>query len=1323
MLRRKSLLGCILVAGLSGASPSLARADWELKRRDDDPKLWEQMKEAVRRDPHDGKTLARLLAAAKKKARGVDKLLSELGERPADQIVRGRILLQTGKRPEAKAVLEKACPARDDDTRCWLLLTELVEPTDAIAIYERLRTRTLDASTEQKILRELVALLLATHDTKNHAALLARLEKLAERQIALGGDEARRRWADTLQKLDEPGKAALALGPLYNKARDPMNKAWLLLLEQARLYEAAKQDAEEDKALDEAAKLVPRTSYLYRELTDRLLSRSRRRDELRALGRQWEQSWPKDKRNFVEWEALGRLYDELGDSVNAETALNAALKADPRSVEVWRRLIQLHDRHAQTEQAIAAYRSLIKIAPGEPRFRLELAERLHQSRALPAAKQEALRLCKEVSKLTRDPGAHVSLADLYTRWGYLDLALAERKLLEQLEPQEESHRVALGEIYYQKGDKAEAIEIWRSIANQAGKKETQLGRVAEILAEHDELPLALETFRKAREQFPNDLRLLRGLASALERAGQANDAEQTWVQVYERALAAKERAMIGEARHRLVQLQNQKPSSSRAANYLRRADTATDEMAIAGWVLLAVELTQHLSSTEFGLRAIAKHIERIKDNELRAELLIARAMLLRNQGRPADAIAELERASELDPTRKKELLARSAELSLLLYRDADALSYAKRAVEAAPNDPSAHLRLAEVHLKRDETELAIAAYERAIALDPRQWKIYFELSRLHVASGAPERAAQLLRQVMRRAPDEQFVLDAARRAVDLEEYLGSLAELEKELSPLMLANPERREYRALLIDVYERLIRPLSRAERAGDAQARATLNKLADRAQRPLLDLLIDGDGQQQALAVALLGELGGSGAATPLLKLALSSFDGTRVPRAERDGSVKAYTLRLDAALAGAQAATLAELPLLEKLSVGGEKHFRIAAYLGLGRLRDANGAPRARVTQKLLIGIEDEIPEAGAAACLALGQTTRALDGVELQRILLVLGETTRPEVLRAGCATALGKATTPTADERAAVSVLQRQLIDGGELVARQAAWALQQRKIASTDAAVQEALLDAALTRGDSVRPIAMAALREPSGSAPPVPRILRNTEGVDLRGWLVMHSRPPTTLPDAWDEPLCQRQAATLQRRAPTLLARHEDVAARTLQALGRCASSLTKPLPAALASALVEIAKKKPALAEAANHVQRQQTTSASPSNYANSDWWIAAVESPDWKERLAATESSATLPPATTTPGLVRLLRDRNGYVREGALRALVGRSPATADLAQLVDDPAPAVRIALIEVLRPHPQGAALLGRLAQDRDAEVRKAAKTPPAPPPAPPPQW
>src|SRR5262249_44685167 len=145
---------------------------------------------------------------------------------------------------------------------------------------------------------------------------------------------------------------------------------------------------------------------------------------------------------------------------------------------------------------------------------------------------------------------------------------------------------------------------------------------------------------------------------------------------------------------------------------------------------------------------------------------------------------------------------------------------------------------------------------------------------LRIRRGEEARAAELYRTVMRRAPDEEMVIDAARRAIDLEEYLGTLGELERELSPLAYGHADKPVYRHRLIELYDRYVTPLvTRAHASGgdDAGVKKELARLGEHGLRPLLDVLVDGEPQQQRVAVALLGAIGNPSAAPALFKLAL--------------------------------------------------------------------------------------------------------------------------------------------------------------------------------------------------------------------------------------------------------------------------------------------------------------------------------------------------------------------------------------------------------------------------------------------------------------------
>ena len=278
------------------------------------------------------------------------------------------------------------------------------------------------------------------------------------------------------------------------------------------------------------------------------------------------------------------------------------------------------------------------------------------------------------------------------------------------------------------------------------------------------------------------------------------------------------------------------------------------------------------------------------------------------------------------PARAREIYAQIAELSLSLYRDADALAYAKKAIALGPADAQAQLRLGEVCERRDDVDGAVAAYQRALELDDRLWRVHFTLARLQLRRGDLPQAAKLYRDVIRRAPEEELVVDAARRAIDLEEFLGTLGELERELAPLAYAHPDRKVYQKLLVELYQRHARPLIARAQAGDNDARRELSRMGDHALRPLLDVLAVDSGAEAAeerQAMALLGELGNPGAAAPLLKLALTRRARRRAPDAARAQESRPapqpprVDLRVEAALAGARLAGADDLPSLLKLA----------------------------------------------------------------------------------------------------------------------------------------------------------------------------------------------------------------------------------------------------------------------------------------------------------------------------------------------------------------------------------------------------------------------
>jgi tetratricopeptide (TPR) repeat protein len=865
--------------------PMAARADWELKRSPFDARLVARYKQQLHDNPDDEFALGKLTKLYQQ-YRSVDELRRELSAAAAashaadDYVVLGHLLRERGDVAAAAQQYEAALKADPSSARAQVALgdawVKLGRGREARPLYEAALARASEVKRKRPLLRKLADLALASDRGLPAREAVAEAHRYFDELLRLDprDDDTRRELAEALAAHGQPKEAAQEWRKIAgNLARDParQGQAWQRTGE---LEEAAGDDGAALDAYRKAYAIAPRGHYLRREALEKLVGVYRRKDELRKLIGEWEQKWPEHERGFLEWELLARLYDEIGDAQRAERHFQRALALDAHAIDARKRLIALYERVGNDAQVIAEYRRLIASAPGEPRFRLELAERLMKSADVdhaprqttdaarsaeldahpppksPAAgdgsrpRDEALRLMAALGRESADPAVHAQLAELYTRWGMADRALKEQELLVRVEPNDEGHLVALGELYYQRGNKKRALEIWRRLLDLGGlKKEVALAHLAEVYGEHDLPSEALELYQKAAKLAPSDANIAKGLASALERLHRDRDAEEVWQQLFDNAALAKQHLARLEAGQRLLTLLSREGRLGvRAAEYRARADKAKDEAVAAAYTLLAAEALLKMGRGELAAELLRGLAEKKASPTVQADALVGLAQVYKSRRRLKDAVAALKRASELAPERARELYPQIAELSLQLYQDQDALSYAKRAIELGPSDAQAQVRLGEVLEKSDDIAGAAQAYERALELNDRLWKVYFTLARLRIRRGEYTAAAQLYRQIIRRSPEEELVIDAARRGIDLEEYLGSLGELERELEPLAYAHADKPVYRNLLLELYDRYGTPLVARAHEGDASVRPKLELLGEHGVRSLLDVLVDG-------------------------------------------------------------------------------------------------------------------------------------------------------------------------------------------------------------------------------------------------------------------------------------------------------------------------------------------------------------------------------------------------------------------------------------------------------------------------------------------------
>ena len=296
---------------------------------------------------------------------------------------------------------------------------------------------------------------------------------------------------------------------------------------------------------------------------------------------------------------------------------------------------------------------------------------------------------------------------------------------------------------------------------------------------------------------------------------------------------------------------------------------------------------------------------------------------------------------------------------------------------------------------------AIAAYEKTVQLDPRNSKAAFALAQLYVQTGAPSKATELLRNVLRNDTNEDVIARAGEQAIDLEEMTGTLGELEKVLSPLSFMMAHKPVYRRVLVRLYLRYVPRLVERIHHGNDEikklARTELERVGAHGLRPLLEALRDEkDVNQQRIAVQVLGHIGNKGAAPPLVHMARQ--EPTKDQR--RIGTL-AETLdrevRVDALVAAGRLGDPGVIDDVMPLMDHQERSMREAATFTLGRSGDR------RAVTPLLKALTDRLDSVRVLACLGLAQIEDPRVGPAL---VATLKDSAQKDLVRGACAYAIG-----------------------------------------------------------------------------------------------------------------------------------------------------------------------------------------------------------------------------------------------------------------------------------------------------------------------------
>lgn len=951
----------------------------------------------------------------------LEKLIEEYRDKSAAspdvvnyRLIHGRLLMAARRFPEAVTVYDGAVKAAPRNAKAWLgygvALQQAKRPEESQAAFEKALDLERNKDAKMDILRDLADLAFARQDWDAAKTYYDRMIKLET-----DGEYVREEYARRLMEVKRYDDALAQYQTILRGAGRNVKTKAEAMKHIGEVYAAMKRYDDALAIWRQANGLVSGDSYLRQEIEQLVIDVYRDKNDLPGLIAEYERRSPNP--SYEQAMVIAGLYDEIGREEEAMAFYKKALGKNRGSVDARLKIIHLLERRGATDEVLKAYEDLVRAEPGQSSYQFELAERYWRK----GDKRKAVSAAQKLARSFKDDAVVQSnLADLYMRWDMRDEVLKQYQAMVRLAPNDPTNLIGLGEFYWQEGKREKALETWRRIMKLGIAKADAHATLGQVYADHNMTREAIVELQKALKLSPKDEKLHRSLALVYERGRDLTRAIEAW----EGLLALTRRQHFKrEARSRIIQIHHRRNQlRAKLADYRRRFDADERE---AGYFLGE----SYIVLREYG--QAEKVFEQMLEGDAEdMEALLALNKVYAETSDYEKNIGVLRRMAKLSPERARDYYHRIAELSLKLYDDDQAVEFASLAVDLNPGDANAHARLGRIYAQMQDLTRASAQYRTALQLDPMAYRYYFELAEIYLALDKVREADALYRELMSRSRDETEVLRAGRRSIAINDALEALDTLEQALTPLVAANPTRKVYGRLQLELYDRMTRTLIAAADYGPPEVRResqeALREISKRALGPLLGALADEDLSMRMMAIQILGDLRNPNAAVPLARLLDTKDQDIRVRAALAAGKLgdpKAVapmlravndsntTVRQIAVWAlGRMGAKEAAAPLRRVLETDPEVSMRVLAALSLGRI----GAEDAvtLLTERLASPTQqDAQASVRVAAAWALG----SLGKVEaLTALKQVIAEAREPEVRRMA-AWALGNIGDPKALE--------------------------------------------------------------------------------------------------------------------------------------------------------------------------------------------------------------------------------------------------------------------------------------------------------------------
>lgn len=402
-------------------------------------------------------------------------------------------------------------------------------------------------------------------------------------------------------------------------------------------------------------------------------------------------------------------------------------------------------------------------------------------------RQRALEVMERLIASRRDdPDALYAYARLASVIGSNDKALAILEDLLEREPEWGKALALKGDVLHATGRGDEAVAIYReAVALEPENTKLRLA-YARLLVEQQRLEEARDQFRELSRQLPDNANVTYALGLLALRAGDLDKAEEHFGRLltsgqrtdeaaYSLGQIAEERGRWEEAikwysavdresgsyldaRIRVAVLLAREQSMEKARRYLDQIDPQGPEGAVR-LRLVEGELLRDAGRPGDAIEVYGAALEAFPDNE---ELLYARAMAAERADRIDLLERDLRRILENDPGNTQALNALGYTLADRTERYQEAYDLIQRAYEVEPDDAAVVDSMGWVLYRLGRLEEAVEHLRRAYELQP-DGEIGAHLGEVLWVSGQREEAREVWNDALERFPDHELLNEVVER--------------------------------------------------------------------------------------------------------------------------------------------------------------------------------------------------------------------------------------------------------------------------------------------------------------------------------------------------------------------------------------------------------------------------------------------------------------------------------------------------------------------------------------------------------------------------------